>query len=152
MTTLSQAAIIAALKNKEGWEPNPAAEKFHLLSIGPLERSYALHDALLDTHSAHPFETPEFNEMMLLPDYRELWVVPQQQVVHLAVVRETLSEFELDEACRFIRHRWPTAKIVVVRAGENFLEDALYDDRIRPDTSPEHLCKAVLRLLNRRRG
>jgi hypothetical protein len=126
-------------------------EKVRLLLIASMDRSHALHDAFLEARNEYQFTATEFQEMWLIPDYRELWVIPGQDAVHLAVVHETLSHFELDETCRFIRRRWSSARILVIRAGEEFLDDALYDARVMPSTPNELLHSAIQRLLERRR-
>ena len=38
-----------------------------------------------------------------------------------------------------VRHRWPSARILVVRDDVQFLEDALYDHRVMPGINPEAL-------------
>ena len=119
----------------------------HLLVIGPCDETCALYDAffheVLNLPSSNP---PTFQEILVL-DYRQLWVLPEQHAIDVALLRDTLSEFELEEACRFIRHQWPTAKILALRAGEDFLEDALYDERVTPNAPSEVLLRALEQLL-----
>jgi hypothetical protein len=96
-----------------------------------------VHDALLDGPNSR---------LSIAPDYRMLWVIPKQESIQVVILHNTLSLFELDDASRFIRRRWPHARILVLRRGEGFLDDALYDDRLAPTVVPEVLLTAIERL------
>jgi hypothetical protein len=63
----------------------------------------------------------------------------------VAVLHPTLSHGELSEVAHFVRRRWPAAKIVIIRAEEWWIEDALYDDRVVPGSIPELLLATVVR-------
>ena len=65
-------------------------------------------------------------------DYRELWNLSKRNEYDAVVLHDTLSSFELEGAARLVRRRWPAARIVLLRGGEITLEDALYDQRVRP--------------------
>lgn len=121
----------------------PRARDFHVLSVGPMDRGSLVHDALL--------EVPDFR-LSIATDYRELWVIPKQESIHVVILHSTFSSFELEDASRFIRQRWPQAKILIVRCGEGFLDDALYDDRVAPPVSPKVLLSAMERLTGERDG
>jgi hypothetical protein len=97
-----------------------------------------VHDTLLDGASFH---------LTIAIDYRELWGMPTQESIHVAILHNTLSSFELEAAGRLIRRRWPLARILVVSSGESFLEDALYDDRVAPTAAPEVLLTTIEQLL-----
>jgi len=62
------------------------------------------------------------------------------------ILHNTLSSFELEDASRFIRRRWPHARILVLHSGEGFLEDALYDERVALTVAPGVLLAAIERL------
>jgi hypothetical protein len=96
-----------------------------------------VHDALLDGPNCR---------LSIAPDYRELWAIPKQESIQVVILHNTLSPFELEDASRFIRRRWAQARILVVRRGEGFLDDALYDDRLAPTVVPEVLLTAIERL------
>lgn len=83
----------------------------------------------------------------IVDNYRELWTIPNQEIIHLVILNKTLSTIELEASSRLIRKRWPRAKILVVRQGEGFLEDALYDDRVTLADSSEVLRGRIGRLL-----
>ena len=123
---------------KRGARGMRAENAVHLLSIGSIDRSYMLHDLLLLDSRCR---------LSVMTDYRDLWTISEVDAVHLAVLQDTLRPLELDKACRFIRHRWPHAKILVIRSGEDFLEDALYDDRVKPTESMEGLLNRIARIL-----
>jgi hypothetical protein len=102
----------------------------HVLSVGSLDLGSMVHDALL--------EGPGF-QVSIAMGYLDLCAMHEHGDFQLAILHNTLESFELEDACRFIRHRWPRARILVVRAGEDFLEDALYDDRVIPPVVREIL-------------
>ncbi len=112
-------------------------DAIHVLSVGPIDFGSMVHDALLNGPCSR---------LSIAPDYRELWVAPKQESVQVVILHSTLSSFELDDACRFIRQRWPHAKILVLRGGEGFLDDPLYDERVVPTVAPEALLAAIERL------
>lgn len=118
-----------------------SAKDIHVLSVGPVDHSFLVHDALLEVPNSR---------LSIATDYRELWVIPKQEAIHLIILHNTLSSFELEEVCRFIRQQWPHAKILVVRRGEGFLDDELYDDRVRPTVTAEVLLTTIGRLIGER--
>jgi hypothetical protein len=93
----------------------------HVLSVGPVDFGSLVHDALLDGPNSR---------LSIAPDYRMLWAIPKQESIQVVILHNTLSSFELDDASRFIRRRWPHTRILVVRQGEDFLDDALYDVQV----------------------
>ncbi|MGO9776952.1 MAG: hypothetical protein ACLPM3_10255 [Terracidiphilus sp.] len=121
-----------------GREDIPVAKTIHVLSVGSMDRGSVVHDTLLDEASFH---------LSIATDYRELWGMPTQESIHVAILHNTLSSFELEAAGRLIRRRWPQARILVVSSGESYLEDALYDDRVAPTAAPEVLLTTIDQLL-----
>lgn len=109
----------------------------HVLSVGPVERGCLVHDALLSRPHTH---------LSITPDYRQLWMLPRQESFHVAVLHNTLSDGELEETSQLIRRRWPKARILVIRYGEGFLDDALYDEQVTPSVAVEKLHAAIDRL------
>ena len=112
----------------------------HVLIVGPMESGNVVRSALL----GEPNLT-----ISIVANYLELWTIPNQEIIHLVILNKTLSTIELEASGRLIRQRWPCAKILVVRHGEGFLEDALYDDRVTVGESPEVLRGRIGRLLVR---
>jgi hypothetical protein len=110
----------------------------HVLMVGPMESGNVVRSTLL----GEPNLT-----ISIVADYRELWTIPNQETFHLVILNVTLSTFELEASSRLIRQRWPRAKILVVHHGEGFLDDALYDDRVKGGDTPEVLRGRIGRLL-----
>jgi DNA-binding response OmpR family regulator len=139
----------------ESLSPNPRETQFreniHLLSIGSVEHSYALYDASLQRENSQAVVAWHCQELRMIHDCRELWVIPRNETVHVAILDDTLSLFELEEACRLIRRQWPATRIVVINARDDSLDDALYDDRVMPGTSAEVLLTSIDGILERRR-
>lgn len=121
---------------------NRQKRKIHVLSVGPLDEGSLVHDVLL--------QVADFR-LSIASDYRELWVVPWQEFIDVAILHSTLSEIALEEASRFIRQRWPHVRILVIRSGKGFLDDSLYDDRIAPPVALELLLATIERLVGDRR-
>ncbi len=109
----------------------------HILCVGPVDRSYVVHDVLLKISNS---------QLSIVTDYRELWIFPKQEAIHLVIIHNTLSLVELEEACRYIRQQWSHARILVVRSGGSFLEDGLYDERVVPTVMPDVLLNTIERL------
>jgi hypothetical protein len=110
----------------------------HVLIVGPMESGNVVRSALL----GEPNLT-----ISIVDDYRELWTIPIQEIIHLVILNRTLSTIELEASSRLIRQRWPRTKILVVRHGEGFMEDALYDDRVTVGDTQEALRGRIGRLL-----
>jgi hypothetical protein len=121
----------------EPWKTETA----HILSLGPVDHSFVVHDVLLEVPNSR---------LSIATDCRKLWVLPEKEAFHVVILHDTLALFELEEACRFIRRQWPHTRILVVRRGEGFLDDALYDDRVIPTESPEVLLATIERLIGER--
>ncbi len=124
----------------KGIDPDefPSSRGDHVLIVGPMESGDVVRSILL----GEPNLT-----ISIVADYRELWTIPNQEIFHLVILNVTLSTFELEASSRLIRQRWPRAKILVVRQGVGFLEDALYDDRVAVGDTPEALRGRIGRLL-----
>jgi DNA-binding response OmpR family regulator len=113
----------------------------HVLSVGPVNRAYMLHDALL------ALPTPRLS---IAADYRALWVISRQETIQVAVLHDALPSFELEAACRLIRRRWPCAGILILRSRVCLLDDALFDDVVASTVAMETLLAAIRRLVGAR--
>jgi hypothetical protein len=111
--------------NQEG---NQNTKTIHVLTVGSMESGNVVRGALLGEPNV---------AISVVTNYRELWTIPNQEIIHLVILNKALSTPEVEASSRLVRQRWPRAKILVVRAGEGFLEDALYDDCITPADSQE---------------
>jgi len=126
--------------SRAGQQDNlPMRDRMHVMAVGRVERTCNLHDALLAEKRVW---------LSVATDYRELWMRSNAESVHVFVLCETLTRFELEETSRFIRQQWPHARILVIQDGESFLDDPLYDDRLLPDAPSEILVAAIEKLLN----
>lgn len=112
------------------------SKSIHVVSVGPVDCGSMVHDALLGRTSYH---------LSIATDYRKLWEMSAQESIHVAVLHDTLSSFELEAVCRLIRQRWSSAKILLVAKGESLLDDGLYDDRA-PTAAPDVLLTTIERL------
>jgi len=121
----------------EGRRDARMAKAFHVLSVGPVERGCVIYDALLSG--------PNFR-LTIATDYREVWKIADLESLQVVILHSTLSPLELEDTSRFIRRKWPHARILVIRAGEEFLDDPLYDDHLAPAVAPEVLLTAIERL------
>ena len=112
-------------------------EPVHLLFVGQGESDLSWNKVIEDV--------PGF-KVSLVADCRDLWLLPDCGAPDIVVLLPALSLSELDDASRFIRQRWSGVRILVVREGENFLEDALYDDRVFPRESADVLFSRIFQL------
>jgi hypothetical protein len=108
-----------------------------VLSVGSIDRGSMVHDASL--------EGPEFR-LSIATDYWGLRTILEPEDLQVAILHDTLDSFELDDACRLIRQRWPHARILVIRTSEDVLEDALYDDRVIPPVVRKILIATIKQL------
>jgi hypothetical protein len=87
-------------------------------------------------------------------DYLELWGLSRGHAYDAVIFHNSLRCFELEEAARLVRLRWPLARILLIRSGEITLEDPLYDQRLRPPVDP-HTLMSILsgqtRIINEKR-
>ena len=109
----------------------------HVLSVGRIEPGTLIRDTFLD---ARDFR------VSFVPDYRELWISSKQHDVHAVVLHNSLCSFELVEAARLIRGRWPSAKILIIRSGQASLDRALYDLRLHSPVRKDVLVEQILSL------
>lgn len=117
------------------------APAIRVVSVGPLDRGSWVHDALSGESNMR---------LTIATDVRQLWSMPNQESIQIAILHDTLSLLEFEAACRLIRRRWPHSKILVVSREESLLEDALYDDRVVPAAAPAILLGAIERAAHMR--
>lgn len=116
------------------WDEHSTNRTIHVLSVGRIENDRLMCDELLDS--------PDFR-ITFVHDYRDLWISSKQQTVNAVVMHNTLCSFELAEAGRLVRNRWPNAKILIIRSGEVSLDRALYDQRLHPPVKQQVLVEEV---------
>jgi hypothetical protein len=120
----------------------PSRNRIHILSVGSLDHGNLVYDALIGRSDFR---------LSIATDYPELWAMPKQEVIDVAILHDSLSLIGLDDACRFIRRHWPLARILVLRNGQDFLEDALFDSCMEPNTDPIMLLAVIEQLEGERR-
>ncbi|UWZ85033.1 hypothetical protein [Occallatibacter riparius] len=124
-------------------EPKMKRGATHVLSVGRLEHEAILREA--------PGDLSQFT-ISHASDYRELWSLSKGSQYQAVVFHNSLCSFELEEAARLVRSRWPAAKIVIIRSGEISLDDPLYDYRLAPHTNPSTLISVLSELTRRSKG
>jgi hypothetical protein len=124
------------------WDERSTKRTIHVLSVGRIETDRLMCDALLDS--------PDFC-ISFVHDYRDLWICSTQHVVDAVVMHNTLCSFELAEATRLVRSRWPNAKILIIRSGEVSIDRALYDQRLHPPVKQQVLVQQIRLLTDSRR-
>jgi hypothetical protein len=129
----SEATSTASAESENG-----DAEAIEILAVSAGAWGRPVYDALRSNRSLRLCSTD---------DPRTLWLIPMQQIIHVIVLNCSLSAHELEEVGRLARHRWPEARILVIRSGDDFMEDALYDDRIYPTADPGVLISSIERLV-----
>jgi hypothetical protein len=134
VSTVVEEDVIGSMSHR-GFQVRKA---IHVLSVGAMDYGCMVHDALLSG--------PRFR-LSVATDYRELWMIPNQESLQVVILHDTLSSSELEYASRLIRRRWPRVRILVVCNGEGFLDDALYDVRVVSNVSREVLQTTIERLI-----
>lgn len=119
------------------WDEPSKKPPIRVLSVGRIETERLACDALLDS--------PDFR-VSFVHDYRDLWISSKQDVVNAVVMHNILCSFELAEAARLVRDRWPAARVLVIRSGEVSLDRALYDRRLHPPVKRECLVAEICKL------
>jgi hypothetical protein len=112
----------------------------YVLFVGSAEPSHMAYNVFLEQHGC---------VTAVAACYRDLCLAPPPEDCDVVVLRHTLCPGELRETARFVRQRWPEAKILMIRAEAWCIDDPLYDDRITPGAHPEVLLLVIHRLSGR---
>lgn len=112
-------------------------EALHVLSIGSTESNNLIRDVLLTRTKCRLFAASEV---------WDLSAVLLSGKLDIAILHGSLTAAEMRSCSVYIRHQWPDAKILLIRADVEALDDPMYDERIRPDASPEALLAMIERL------
>jgi len=134
--TSRQENLSSSICSRDELSTNPTITNptIQVLSVGRIETDRLMYDALRDS--------PDFR-VSFVHDYRDLWIYSTRHIVITVVMHNTLCSFELAEAARLVRNRWPNAKILIIRSGEVSLDRALYDQRLHPPVKQEALIEQV---------
>jgi hypothetical protein len=79
----------------------------------------------------------------------ELCAIPQEESFEIAILHHSLSRSDLHDASAYVRRRWPHAKILVISAETEALDDPLYDERMLPGLSQSVLLAIIDQLAGR---
>jgi hypothetical protein len=115
---------------------NPAF--LRVLVIAPADRCNAIRDAFLQRGRCR---------LSVRTSYSELFNIPKQESFQIAIIHEMLSLSEFRDSSAHIRRTWPCAKIVVICADAEVLDDPLYDDWIALSDPPDVLLATIERLI-----
>lgn len=115
-------------------------ETLHILSVGPAELDNMVRDVLSEWYS---------RRLSFARSRGDLYAIPISTLIDIAIIHETICEHELQDVARYIRHRWPRARILVIRDEADSLESVLYDDLVPPGLVPEALFATVAWLNDR---
>jgi hypothetical protein len=108
-----------------------------VLSVGPLNSNNFVRDVLLSRTKCRLFAVASVWDLSAI-------LAPGE--VDVAILHDTLSPGELRSCAVYIRHHWPAAKILLIHAQVDILDDPMYDERMSPDLSAETLLSMIERL------
>jgi hypothetical protein len=109
-----------------------------IVSIGQAKPEHTVTEELLDA--------PGFR-IATIENYRGLFALASDGAPDIAVIHETPDWFVLEGICATLRHEWPQARILVIHDGEEFLDDALYDERLTVNANAMELRAKLLEIV-----
>ena len=126
--SLSRASVVHVIGN---------IESIHIVCVGKCRPQHFIYNEILDI--------PGFTVSTVL-DYRELSTAVLDMPA-IVLTHDSRGAIEMEDTCRFVRRKWPISRILVIHDGEDFLEDALYDDRVGSDIVGKDLMIRILFLV-----
>ena len=72
--------------------------------------------------------------------------ISRGEIFEIVILHQMLSVSEFCDSSAYIRRTWPCAKILVICAKAEVLDDPLYDDWVAPSHSPDLLMATIERL------
>ena len=81
-----------------------------------------------------------------LPSCADMYL-HQEQAYALVILMLRAHSREMAEVAEFVRHRWRSARILLLESESPVIDDWLYDERVDPDLNPASLREAAVRLL-----
>lgn len=112
-------------------------DALHVLSIGTTKSSNIVRDVLLSRTRCWLFVA------------RKVWdlsAILASVNIDVAILHGRLSAAELRSCSVYIRHHWPDAKILLIHAHTKILDDPMYDEQMRPDSSAGALLTMIEQL------
>ena len=108
-----------------------------VLSVGPFYSNSFVRDVLLSRAKCR---------LIAATSVLDLYAIPASGKVDVAILHSALSSCELRSCAVYIRHHWPAAKILLLHAQVEILDDPMYDERMLPDSSEESVLSMIERL------
>jgi hypothetical protein len=115
----------------------------NVLSLGSADSNDMVRDALLQRHKCRLFVVTSVWELCAIPQHQDSF--------DIAILHHTLSRREVRDASEYIRRRWPRAKILVICADAEVLEDPLYDEWAPPGLTSGILLARIKQLTGGRK-
>lgn len=81
-----------------------------------------------------------------LTSYAEMYF-NRERAYALVILALYPQSRETAEAAHFVRHRWSTARILLLESGPVVIDDWLYDERVDPHLHPAIMRDAAMRLM-----
>lgn len=108
--------------------------KLHVLSIGSRESNGFVREALLsNTNCRLLAATCVWDLSGFLTTGR----------IDVAILHNSLSAAELRSCAVYIRHHWPSARILLIHVRVEILDDPMYDERMLPGSSAPKLLATI---------
>jgi hypothetical protein len=114
----------------------------HVLTIGSFESNDSVRDMLLSRTKCRLFA---------VSTVWDLSAVLTSGDIDVAVLHDTLPAAELRSSAHYIRRHWNCARILLMSAHAELLDDALYDERLAPSAPAETLLAMIEQLAARAR-
>lgn len=108
----------------------------HVLSLGSVDSYDTVREALLQQHCL----------LSVVTSLWDMYTIAQQNSFDVVILQHTLARLEVRNASEYIRKRWPRAKILVIRADTEVLNDPLYDKWAPPGLPTEVLLTIIEQL------
>jgi hypothetical protein len=86
--------------------------------------------------------------MTTASSHREVFSLRSADAIDVAVLSDALGLLMLSAVARCVRLQWPSARIVLLKRKQSFLEDHLYDDDMEYRLLPKELGGGLARLLD----
>lgn len=100
--------------------------------------------ALRELHIALLRSIPAFVEKLV--SCADMYVHEEDAYALVILMLHTHSR-ETAEAAEFVRHRWRSARILLLESKSPVIDDWLYDERVDPQPHPKTLREAAIRLM-----
>jgi hypothetical protein len=118
-------------------EMNP--DILRVLFVGPVDRCIIIRNAFLQLGRCR---------VTAVTSYLGLFLdIPRKESFDLVMIQQMSSLHEFLDSSAYIRRTWPCAKILVICAEAEVLDDPLYDDWVAPSHSLEVLLATIDRLI-----